>query len=115
MEEIAEIKPTAEYQKMFNSWQARQGDLQMDMEGFFTGESGGIERNDDGLPEGMDRLKAVGNAVNPFQAYPIFKGIMEIERGMAEYREGIAPEIKGRPEGRPIVGGRKWPRCCMGC
>ncbi len=39
-----------------------------------------IHRNDDGLTEGMDRFKSLGNAVVPQQIYPIFKAIMDIER-----------------------------------
>lgn len=41
---------------------------------------GRLQRNDDGLSEGMDRLKAIGNAVMPQQIYPIFKAIVEIEK-----------------------------------
>lgn len=39
-----------------------------------------IQRNDNGLSEGMDRLKALGNAVVPQQVFPIFKAIVEIDR-----------------------------------
>lgn len=39
-----------------------------------------IYRNDDGLSEGMDRLKSLGNAVVPQQIFPIFAAITELER-----------------------------------
>lgn len=33
-----------------------------------------------GIPDQVDRVKSLGNAVVPQQIYPIFKAIMEIER-----------------------------------
>jgi DNA (cytosine-5)-methyltransferase 1 len=37
-------------------------------------------RVDDGIPGRMDRCRALGNAVDPRQIYPIFAAIMEVER-----------------------------------
>lgn len=40
-------------------------------------------RRHDGIPANMDAIRALGNAVNPYQAYPIFKAIADIERAAA--------------------------------
>jgi DNA (cytosine-5)-methyltransferase 1 len=44
---------------------------------------GANKRNDDGIASGLYRLRCIGNMVMPQQAYPIFKAIAEIERGIA--------------------------------
>jgi DNA (cytosine-5)-methyltransferase 1 len=36
-------------------------------------------RNDNGIPEGLDQLKSLGNSIVPHQVYPIYQAIADIE------------------------------------
>lgn len=72
-------RPNDKYSKMLESWESRQNNLLPYPERAKPDGGGGLKRNDDGLSRGMDRLKAYGNAVNPYQFYPIFRAIREVE------------------------------------
>lgn len=67
------------YSKMLDEWETRQNDILPYPKRDYSETCGRIKRNDDGLPDGLDALKAYGNAVVPYQFYPIFKSIAEIE------------------------------------
>lgn len=79
MAQDREIRPDEKHQEHLEAWETRQNDILPYPERTFADPSGGIERNDDGIPGGLDELKAYGNAVNPHQFYPIFRAIKEVE------------------------------------
>lgn len=82
MAKMQQIEPDAKYQKMLETWEARQNELLPYPERIEPKPGRRLERNDDGISRGMDRLKAYGNAVNPYQFYPIFKSIFDVEMRM---------------------------------
>jgi len=44
----------------------------------------GVLRVANGIPHRVDRIKGCGNAIVPQAAYPIFQGIVDIERQLRE-------------------------------
>jgi len=54
--------------------------LLLDMEPNWSKPGSGIIRNDDGLSDGVDRLKGLGNAIVPQVAFQLFKAIEQYEK-----------------------------------
>ena len=79
MAEKQEIGADEKYLEMLGSWEARQNELLLYPVRDERTRGSQSERNDDGLPEALDELKAYGNSVNPYQFYPIFRAIEQIE------------------------------------
>ena len=71
--------PDGKYLEMLGQWQARQNGLLLYPARDESTRGSKIKRNDDGISPGLDALKAYGNSVNPYQFYPIFAVIAEVE------------------------------------
>ena len=81
------MRPDEQYKKMLGEWEARQNNLLPYPKRIKSQSSSRLERNDDGLSRGMDRLKAYGNSVNPYQFYPVFKAIKEMEEMLCDFSD----------------------------
>ena len=79
MDKVPKIRPNEKYLEVLERWEARQNELLPYPKRIKPQPGRRLERNDDGISRGMDRLKAYGNSVNCYQFYPIFKVIREVE------------------------------------
>lgn len=75
-----EGRSVAEHLEDVGAWKARQADLPPYMERPVALPERRGPRNDDGLPEGMDRIGCLGNSVVPQQFHPIFEAIARVEK-----------------------------------
>lgn len=76
MEEIEKGRCPSIHSSCFEAWRVIQDHLRIPVATLFNNPVRDVVRNDDGLPEGMDRLKAIGNAQCPLQAALAFKILM---------------------------------------
>lgn len=83
--ENKKMRPDEQYKKMLGEWEARQNNLLPYPKRIKPQSSSRLERNDDGISKGMDRLKAYGNSVNPYQFYPVFRAIKEMEEMLCDF------------------------------
>lgn len=75
-----QVVPDEGYTKRLAEWKTRQGNLSFYASWPKCVGSSEPHRNDDGIPRALDRLKAHGNAVVPYQFYWIFEAIARLEK-----------------------------------
>jgi DNA (cytosine-5)-methyltransferase 1 len=80
MENDKQIRCPDIYNENHKKWLAEQNNVLSAIPWAYSEPISGIHRNDNGVSEGMDRLKSLGNSIVPHQVYPIYKAIADIER-----------------------------------
>lgn len=80
MEQGEKIRLSDEFIQIWKEWSPEKDSPLHSIPRSFDNPSSGVIRNDDGISSGVDRIKCIGNAVVPFQIYPIFNAIAHIEK-----------------------------------
>ncbi|MGE5473148.1 MAG: DNA cytosine methyltransferase [Ignavibacteriales bacterium] len=81
LENDKQIRCTDINYENYKKWLTEQNNILSAISWTYSEPISGIHRNDDGISEGVDRIKCLGNAVVPQQVYPILKAIHDIEMG----------------------------------
>lgn len=76
MEEECQSERPAVHQPLLRQGFSDAIRILLPLGGKYGNPSSGVRRNDDGLAEGMDRLRCVGNGVCPHEAVPAFKKLL---------------------------------------